>query len=82
MSLIETKVSFVSSDLPVLPPEDELAEVPSAQAVKLNAAIRAEQCSMTLGCECAAAEPYLKYLPFSDLRFFCWMGRDGLSVPA
>ncbi|WP_176014060.1 DUF6259 domain-containing protein [Victivallis sp. Marseille-Q1083] len=49
---------------------------------ELNAAIRAEQCSMTLGCECAAAEPYLKYLPFSDLRFFCWMGRDGLSVPA
>lgn len=35
-----------------------------------------------LGCENAAAEPYIKYLPFNDLRSHLAWGYGGRAVPA
>jgi len=48
----------------------------------LTATLRADGSAMALGCESAAADAYIKYLPFSDLRFMCWTMDKGLSVPA
>ena len=37
---------------------------------------------LVLGSESAAAEPYVEYLPFSDMRYACWDMQDGHPVPA
>ena len=37
---------------------------------------------LLLGAESGAAEPYLEYLPFSDMRYACWDMRDAHPVPA
>ncbi len=41
-----------------------------------------ENPGLVLGCESAAAFPYLKYLPFNDLRFACWNLARARPVPA
>lgn len=37
---------------------------------------------LVLGAESSAAEPYLEYLPFSDMRYSCWTMQDAHPVPA
>lgn len=48
----------------------------------LMAELCAENPGLVLGCESAAAFPYLKYLPFNDLRFACWNIARTRPVPA
>jgi len=44
--------------------------------------IRVKKPGLTIGCEAAAADAYLKFLPFSDMRFACWDLSRVRPVPA
>jgi hypothetical protein len=49
---------------------------------ELESVIKETGSHLLMGCESAAADAYMRFLPFSDLRPFCWTAADGLSVPA